>query len=129
MTVTRPRRFVAVTAFTLAGAACGGDDIDATAPRSARGSAVTIVAKDTAFDKTTIDAKSGEPLTITYDNRDEAITHNLHVKGATGGDAMTDIEAGPITQTLEVTFGDAGQFEYLCDVHPQQMTGTITVSP
>jgi len=56
---------------------------------------VTIVAEDTAFDTTTLDATVGETLTITYDNRDDGIAHNLHVEGASGGDSKTDIEEGP----------------------------------
>ncbi len=134
---TRPLLLVAAV-LALTAAACG--DVDepdvaetgTTAPRSSEppgGGGVTIVAEDTAFDITTLDATVGETLTITYDNRDDGIAHNPHVEGASGGDAKTDIEAGPTTQTLAVSFDDAGEFAYLCDVHPQQMSGTVTVSP
>lgn len=40
---------------------------------------------------------------------------------------MTEITEGPVTETLEVTFDQPGEREYFCDVHPDQMTGTITV--
>jgi hypothetical protein len=79
---------------------------------------VTIVAEDTAFDTTNLDAAVGETLAITFDNRDDGIPHNLSVEGASGGDAKTDIEQGPTTQTVEVSFDDAGVFTYFCDVHP-----------
>jgi plastocyanin len=124
--------------LALTAAACGDvDDPDVaqtgtTAARSSEppgGGGVTIVAKDTAFDTITLDATVGETLTITYDNRDDGIAHNLHVEGVSAGDANTDIEEGPTTQTLEVSFDDAGEVAYFCDVHPQQMRGTVTVSP
>ena len=134
---TRPLLLVAAV-LALTAAACGdvdGRDVaqtGTTAPRSSEppgGGGVTTVAKDTAFETTTLDATVGETLTITYDNRDDGIAHNLHVEGASGGDAKTDIEEGPTTQTLAVSFDDAGEVAYFCDVHPQQMRGTVTVSP
>lgn len=82
----------------------------------------------TAFDTTELEATVGETLTISYDNRDARIPHNLHVNGGTGGPAKTAVEEGPVTQSLKVTFEEAGTFEYFCEVHPQQMSGTITVS-
>ncbi|MGH9119569.1 MAG: cupredoxin domain-containing protein [Acidimicrobiales bacterium] len=104
-----------------------------TAPSSSRpaddGAGVTIVAADIAFDATTFDATVGATVTITFDNRDEGIAHNLHVEGTSAGDAKTEIEERPITQTLDVAFDEAGEFAYFCDVHPQQMRGTVTVSP
>lgn len=42
-------------------------------------------------------------------------------------DEQTEIVVGPVIQTLEVTFGSPGEYTYVCDVHPQQMEGTITV--
>ncbi len=89
---------------------------------------MTIVAADIAFDATTFDATVGATVTITFDNRDEGIAHNLHVEGTSAGDAKTEIEERPITQTLDVAFDEAGEFAYFCDVHPQQMRGTVTVS-
>lgn len=134
--MTRTRRLLAVgAALALTAAACGDTDADVaqtgTTPAASdpSGGAVAIVADDIAFDTTTLDATVGETLSISYDNRDDGIAHNLHVEGAAGGDAKTDIEEGPTTQTLEVSFEEAGEFEYFCDVHPQQMRGTITVTP
>lgn len=136
--MTRTRQLAAVAAaLLLTTAACGSDDPDlaqtgTTAPSSrprADGAGVMIVAEDIAFDATELDASVGATVTIDFDNRDEGIAHNLHVESTSAGEAKTDIEEGPVTQTLEVTFDDAGEFAYLCDVHPQQMRGTITVAP
>jgi plastocyanin len=128
------RPVLIAVALTIGAAACGDDDdptIGGGGPiggTEAAGAEATIVGEDTAFDVTSLDAQVGEPLTITFDNRDEGIQHNLHVEGTADGDAMTEITEGPVTQTLEVTFDEAGDFEYRCDVHPQQMQGTITVT-
>lgn len=129
--MTHSRRVLALGAVLAVGAAACGDT---TAPESAEpdepaSSTATIVADDIAFDTTELDATVGDALTITYDNREDGIAHNLHVEGTAGGDAKTDIEEGPTTQTIDVSFAEAGEFEYFCDVHPQQMRGTITVTP
>ncbi|MGH9185474.1 MAG: cupredoxin domain-containing protein [Acidimicrobiales bacterium] len=131
------RLSILAAAFVVVAAACGDDD--SSIPRSGTtaspaeeapaGEGVTVVGDDIAFDTTTIDAAAGEALTITFDNRDDGIAHNLHVEDTATGDAMTEIEEGPITQSLEVTFDDAGEFAYFCDVHPQEMRGTVTVTP
>lgn len=129
--MTHTRRILALGAVLALGAAACGDTTadESQGPDEPASSTATIVADDIAFDTTELDATVGGPLTITLDNRDDAVAHNLHVEGAAGGDAKTDIEEGPTTQTLEVTFDEAGEFEYFCDVHPQQMRGTITVTP
>jgi plastocyanin len=100
----------------------GGDDAAASGADEA-----TIVAQNIAFDVTRLEVAVGDQLTITYDNRENGIPHNLRVRDTATGDAMTDIVAGPITQTLAVTFDQPGQFAYLCDVHPEQMQGIIAV--
>ena len=89
---------------------------------------VTIVGEDISFDTTELTAAVDQTLEITFDNRDDGVQHNFHVRGTVSGDAMTEITQGPVTQSLEVTFDQPGRFEFLCDVHPDQMTGTITVS-
>jgi plastocyanin len=133
----RPSSAVPALAVALVAAACGGNsDADlSTRPPSTEasssagaGESVTIVGEDIMFDINELTATAGQELEITFDNRDDGVQHNLHVGDSASGDAMTEITEGPITQTLEVTFDEPGEFEYLCDVHPNDMTGTITVS-
>ena len=88
--------------------------------------AVTIVAEDITFDTTEVSATLGESLDITFDNRDEGLAHSLHVRDTATGDQKTEIAEGPVTQALSVSFDEAGEHQYFCDVHPF-MTGTITV--
>ncbi len=83
----------------------------------------TIVAEDIEFDLSRVVVPVGEEVTATIDNRDEGIGHNLRVE-LDGDDALTEVESGPIEQTLTFTVDRAGDVEFRCDPHIQ-MRGTI----
>ena len=119
---------LAVLLLTLLAAACGDDDDRALQGPDpvGRGAALTVVGKDLAFDRTELTAAAGETLTFTFDNQDDGVPHNFHVRD-NGVDEKTEITEGPASQTLRVTFDEAGEYQYFCDVHPAQMKGTITV--
>ncbi len=108
---------------TLPPAAASGAPAVATA-------ALKITAVGILFDTDKLLAPAGQQLTITVDNQDAGIPHNINFfKGAdaTGESvAKTAIETGKIVQTL--TFGplEAGSYYFQCDVHPN-MSGTLTV--
>jgi plastocyanin len=86
--------------------------------------AVTIVAKDLAWDVACLQAPEGDPLTITIDNRDADVNHNLHITDLPGG-PRTELRPGPSKQRLELPAGlAAGEYGYVCDIHPN-MTGTL----
>ena len=65
---------------------------------------------------------AGVEITATIDNRDADMPHNLHVKSS--GDPKTELENGPVTQTLRFTVDEAGAYEFVCDAHPN-MSGTL----
>lgn len=92
-------------------------------------STITLIAKNTLFDKSELRAKAGE-ITITFDNQDGGIVHNLHVyKGqdATGEDVgATEFEAGPIVQTLKLDL-EPGEYFYACNAHPATQFGKLIV--
>ncbi len=92
-------------------------------------STITLIAKNTLFDKSELRAKAGE-ITITFDNQDGGIVHNLHVyKGqdATGEDVgATEFEAGPIVQTLKLDL-EPGEYFYVCNAHPATQFGKLIV--
>ncbi|MGH9151470.1 MAG: cupredoxin domain-containing protein [Acidimicrobiales bacterium] len=120
-------------AIALVLAACGGDSDPptpaagggATTTTSAGGTAaLELRAEDIAFSASSLSADAGE-VTIRFANQDEGIRHNLHVTGD-GVDDKTGIEPGPVTQRLTLTL-EPGTYAYVCDVHPQQMTGELTV--
>lgn len=101
----------------------------AATPGGGEETTLTLIAKDTLWDKTELKAKPGA-VTIQVDNQDVGIPHNVHVyKGEdnTGQDlGMTELEAGPIKQalTLQLT---AGEHFFVCDVHPATMEGKLEI--
>jgi plastocyanin len=101
----------------------------ATASGAGQGTTLTIVAKDTLFDKSELKAKPGD-VTIVMDNQDPGIPHNLHAfkgtdsKGQSMG--VTEIEAGPVKQTLKLNL-TAGDYFLVCDVHPATASAKLKV--
>jgi mono/diheme cytochrome c family protein/plastocyanin len=89
-----------------------------------------ITAQAIAFDTDKLLGVAGKELTVTFDNKDGGIPHNIHFfKGedATGADAgSTEIAPGAVVQTLKIGPLDAGKYYYQCDVHPN-MSGVLTV--
>lgn len=83
------------------------------------------------FAQTELTAPAGQPFTISFDNRDAGVPHNLAIYGEEdfSGQAIaaTGIQPGPVTETLEVPALDPGTYHFRCDVHPTTMTGTIEV--
>ncbi len=92
----------------------------ATASDAGQGATVTLVAKNTAFDKSELTAKPGD-VTIVMDNQDPGIPHNLHVFKGTDSKGQhlgkTEIVAGPVKQTLKLNL-TAGDYFLVCGVHP-----------
>lgn len=103
--------------FEQHGAAHGGD-VDE----------VVVVAEDIAFDVTEIEAHAGGELVVVLENEDDGIQHNIAFVGLED-DPATPITEGPDTQELELHVPDEpGDYEYICQVHPTQMQGTLTVT-
>lgn len=82
----------------------------------------TIVAENIKWDLKRVVVPAGAEVTATIENRDRGIPHNLHVKSP--GDPKTELEDGPVTQTLRFTIEKPGSYGFVCDAHPT-MTGTI----
>ena len=92
---------------------------------------ITLVASSVRFEQRSLAAPAGE-VTIAFDNRDQGVSHNVHVfrgNDASGDDiGSTEIEAGAIRQTLVLGVLAPGSYFFQCDVHPSQMTGTLTIT-
>ena len=89
-----------------------------------------IVASGVAWDTSCLVAPAGEAFTVNIDNQDAGIPHNFDLLTEEGGDEIgkTAVEPGPVQQTLDVDPLDAGEYFYVCDVHPTTMTGTLVAT-
>jgi plastocyanin len=91
---------------------------------------VTIVAQNIKFDKGTITATAGLDVTVTLDNRDAGVLHNIAFytnRSATSKIFGGAIITGPATETFTFPAPGAGNYFFRCDVHPDTMTGTFIV--
>ncbi len=102
------------------GAALLGCAGGTTAPAQPVDANRVTMAKSYRFEPAAIRVPVG--ATVTWMN-DDNFTHNVHVMGA-GEWASEPLNPGASTSH---SFGGAGELEYQCDFHPQQMKGRIVV--
>ena len=88
---------------------------------------VELTAADLRFDATVIEAPAGEAFTISFTNNDSA-PHNVAVYTEEGGDEIATSDPINEGETLEVEVPalDAGEYFFVCDIHPD-MNGTVVV--
>ena len=123
------RLVMLVTLFVALLAGCGrgqspsiGNDKASGPPKTE----LTVVAKNTAFEPTSLTAAAGKDLTITFRNEDTT-AHSFHLFGGTAGEVKTDVKPGPSSDTLHVTLQVPASYNFQCDVHPSVMKGTVVV--
>ena len=122
---------LALVAIALA-AACGGgtkQETRATPGGAAPAGAIVIVATDNKFDKTELTVRANQPVTLTPQNRGQAIHnwHALNVKDKDGKEITTKLLSGGQSETITFTIVQTGTVEYICDVHPTEMRGKLIV--
>jgi plastocyanin len=95
---------------------------------------VTIVAKNILFDKRSLSANAANEFTVTLDNQDAGVLHNIAFytnRSASSplvpGQSVGQVFAGVAQQTYKFTPPRAGSFFFRCDVHPDTMTGSFVV--
>lgn len=103
------------------GAAAAGDGGDA--------GAVTVTAKNLAFDTSQITLSAGQETVITFVNDDGGVQHNIAI--FTDDSLASELFSGEIITgpaTIEYTIPplDAGEYYFLCIVHPT-MNGSVIV--
>jgi cytochrome c oxidase subunit 2 len=88
---------------------------------------IGLVAEGTAFDKEQLEVPAGQPFGITFENRDP-LPHDVAIQAKDGSyvfngeDLTTPGEVNYIVGPLEPE-----TYTFVCSLHPQQMTGTLTV--
>ena len=96
------------------------------APAATETTTITVVAKDTLFQPSTLSAPAGG-ITISLVNQDAGVLHNIQFFAGGASIGMTPLATGPTTQALSLGSLQPGTYTFKCDVHPQQMNGTLTV--
>jgi plastocyanin len=114
-------------------AASADDEQDVTNGGQPGGSvSVRIVAKDLKFDRRTINASPGAPVTVTFDNQDPGVPHNVAFYTNRSAAATDKIFAGQLItgpSTVEERFtapDSPGNYYFRCDAHTD-MNGTFSV--
>jgi plastocyanin len=103
----------------------------ASASPSASAGSGTIVdisaSSSTAFDQASVTAPADQAFVIHFANTESGIPHNVEVKDAGGASLMRGepIITGPAEADYNVPALAAGQYTFVCSVHPN-MTGTLT---
>lgn len=115
-------------ASAAASAGADGNGAEGGGDAAVSGGTVEVTAADLAFNVDTITAPAGESFTVTFTNN-EAVPHNFSVYTEEGGD---EIAVGNIInegETDEITIEglEPGEYFFVCDVHPIEMTGTLVV--
>jgi len=102
-----------------------------TSPPGGGGSAAaSISAQNVAFSTNTLTFPADQAVTLTFDNKDAGIPHNVSIwsdQGYTKSVFTGEQTTGPTSTDYKVRALSAGTYYFRCDVHPTTMTGTITV--
>src|SRR5262249_6823730 len=88
------------------------------------------VATDNKFSFTKGTILVNQQYTLNLSNKGAA-THNWHLLNVTGTDGKeitTPLLAGGGSESVNFTIGQAGTYNFQCDVHPTEMRGALTVT-
>jgi plastocyanin len=89
---------------------------------------LTVVAKTISFDVSEIVLKANSSITLTLDNQDPGIPHNLAILTSETGTKIFGQApfSGPAKETWTFTSPAPGQYFFHCEVHPT-MKGIVIV--
>jgi plastocyanin len=99
----------------------------------AQSATIGLIAKNIAFNTSTINVPASANVTVNFDNQDSGIPHNFAVyetSAAQNAIFKGEIITGPKKTTYTFTAPDKpGTYFFRCDVHPAQMNGQFIVNP
>lgn len=88
---------------------------------------VTVEARGILFLEAAWSGPADKPFTIAFANEDPGTPHNIAIKDSSGAEVWKgDIFNGPETRVYDVPPLPAGQYAFICSVHPN-MSGTATL--
>jgi len=92
---------------------------------------IDLIAKNIAFNISTITVPAGANVTVNFHNEDSGIPHNFAVYDTAAAEKVIfigKIITGPAETTYTFTAPDMpGTYFFRCDVHPAIMTGQFIV--
>jgi len=97
-------------------------------------SIATTAEKSIGFSVTELEAKPGQPVTVTYTN-DSKVPHNIAFYDGPDAESTKIVQSETITgpgATTTVSFTaptEPGSYLFRCELHPLQMMGTLVVTP
>ena len=118
----------ALAGSVLLGCGGGGSALGLESPpTSLDPSSPTLSAEGVAYDTIELTVPADEPFVIVFENR-EAVSHNVSIDAA-GGDRVFEgvLFTGPATRWYPVPALAAGNYVFVCDLHPS-MRGTLTAT-
>jgi plastocyanin len=98
-------------------------------PGGPGGPGATIRAVPTlTFDTAEITLPADQPSTLTFDNQDAGVQHNVSIYAGEGGESLFEGEVitGPAQTEYPIPPLPAGEAYFQCDIHPT-MNGTVRV--
>jgi len=122
---------IALAGLALVIAACSGNTTGSTptgAPASRDPNALQISARNLQFSTNELTAPADKPFKIEFENQ-EGAPHNVSIYNDDSRSRkilVQDPFGGPQTVTYDVQALAAGDYLFLCDVHPD-MKGTLKV--
>jgi plastocyanin len=105
-----------------------------TPPPTTTGVSVTVnlIAKNLAFDKSSITVPAGATVTLNFDNQDAGIPHNFALYTDSSANPPALFQGQIIQGAAKITYtftapSTPGTYFFRCDVHPSMMTGSFIV--